>query len=79
MPTSDHPKKEELPRPMRYGALPHVPSAARANLAVQQVLAAARLFEEGGFGQQAKLLRAVVCDYHEAAAAQQYRAARLVR
>jgi hypothetical protein len=72
MPTSDLPRKL-APRPLRYGALPSPPSAGRANLAIQQVLAAAHLLADEGYGDQAKLLRAVVCDYQEAAAKRQYR------
>lgn len=47
-------------------------TSPRANLAVQQVLAAARLFTEAGFPQQARALRDVVCDYQETAAKRHY-------
>jgi len=47
-------------------------SSSRTNLAVQQVLAAARLMDAEGYTDQARTLRAVVCDYQEEAAKRHY-------
>ena len=45
----------------------------RANLAIQQVLAAARLLaEDDDYADQIRLLRAVACDVQEVAAKRQY-------
>jgi len=68
MPTRDR-QQPKLPRAVRYGS---PLTAPKGNLAVQQVLAAARLFADDGYPEHARLLRAVVNDYQEAAAKRFY-------